>query len=1156
MAHVVMTKVDLYQSVINDYRKCIRFNYSKSVLVILQFVLSNIILATSLFGQDPQWSQEINVIPPSPNVASFQKYIDSPISLYTGTPDVSIPIYTLSTPQLILPINLFYNTSGLKVEERASWVGAGFSLSAGGAVSRTSKGLPDELNEVIRRGYFHNGSYVLANGNFDFQDVLNCSTNGGAPLTTSFGPYTRTDSIAQGAIDLEPDIFHFSTPGGSGKFVFDINRIPRKSIADDMVIVTHPFQASAQPQGAYTWVIKDAVGVYYTFKHSEYTSSSSGCGSMLSAYNPAIDNFQSSWYMDHMSLNGDTIKFFYEDELLVYQDQYSESRSEKVGGTGSTSVSSCVLQTEVNAKRLSRIETSTGIVVYFDATISRADLTGSKRLEKIRVVKDGNPIMIYQFNYDYFGTNTKLKLNGIKQLANDELTELNGHEFEYYTVNSFPPLNSKKQDYWGYYNGENNISLIPPYKSSYWHVNQSSTAKRDPSEYYTKEGALKKIIYPTRGYTEFQYELHDYYSINHPVTKVHEAVASGGTTQTPITTTTNFTVSSACFVTIFKDATSNDFYSFQEFKVWNGSSYITFNPTTTAGNRYNLPVGSYRLIAQSGGGGTKYIKVEFEQPENANIKIGGLRIKNLIHYDDVTGKKIVKSYSYTLGQTTNSSGVMFNPIIIGGNITTNISGVVIGISCYPNQPGSFMNLSVFTQAPLTVFHGSHIGYSEVKEFVIEESKLGTTIVDTDKKVGSTIYKFINDIETFTYVFPYKPQKDMGYKNGKPLTTEVYKLNGTQLSKVKETINYYNEVTLPGETKALLLKSIISKLCFSCNVSDYANNEYSYKTVRHYLDKTIENYFDGQAAIPLTQKIYNFYDTLAPYVHFQTVGTRTTGSSGKDLVSVIDRQSVNPALITEYKEFTSSIQTKGEKVNYFGKLISDYYFLDLNSSTYIWKYHYDYQNNRLSKTTTYPGIGSEYTKSYLWGYNNAQPIAEVILGKTDPGFGTSSIGASSFEFSGNESWTHDSTTYNDIPAKTGSRYYRLSEGNITKSLAAGTYKLEYWAKSPVTLSGGTITLLRTSDADVNGWRLYESKVVAGSSVTLTLSGTAFIDELRIYPLNAQMTTFTYGTNNSLISSCDQNNFITYYDYDLFGRLKWIKDYKGNIVKAMDYHYKGF
>jgi YD repeat-containing protein len=1095
------------------------FRLSISVVTVFIFCIS------ISFAQNPQWSQEINVIPPSPNVTSFQKYIDSPISLYTGTPDVSIPIYTVNTPQLTLPISLTYNASGLKVEERASWVGAGFSLNAGGAVSRSTKGLPDELNEVIRRGFFHNASYVLGNGNFDITKIIDCSTNG-VPLTTSYGPSTNPDSIAQGAIDLEPDVFHFSAPGGSGKFVFNVNRVPRKTIADDMVIVSHPFENSAQPQGAYTWVIKDAVGIHYTYKHAEYTSSSSGCGSMISAYNPSIENFQSSWYLDHMALNGDTIKFFYENEQLDYDDQYSESRSEKVGGDGSTSVSSCVIQTEVFAKRLSRIETSTGFTVYFDATVNRLDLTGAKRLEKIRVVKDGNPVLIYKFDYSYFGSNTKLKLDEIKQLSNDQLSELNGYRFEYYTLSSFPPLNSKKQDYWGYYNGANNISLIPPYKTYYWHVNRSSTTNRDPSEYYAKEGALKKLIYPTGGYTEFQYELHDYYSINHPATKIYEASATGGTQGNPVVDITNFSVATNCFVTIFNDEASNDFYSFKEFKKWNGYSYVTFSPTTTAGNRLNLPAGNYQLVAQNGNGGTTFIKVEFEQNENVNVKAGGLRIKNLIHVDDISGKKIVKSYAYTLGQTSNSSGVLFNPIIIGGNVTTNISGQLAGeVSqiCTPDPPGYFMSLSVFTQAPMTLYHGSHIGYSEVKEYVIEESDLGTTVSDSDKKIGSTIYKFINDNDPFIYSYPYKPQNDLGYKNGKPIATEVYELNGTQLTKINETRNYYNQITLPGETKAFILKNIISRYCFSCDQSDFEFNEYSYKTVWHYLDKTIESNFDDQQSLALTTKLYNYYDTLSPYAHFLTIGSRTINSSNQDIITEIMRQPTNPELITEFKEFTGSLQTKGEKLTYHGKLLSDYFFLDLSTSTYMLKYHYDYQGNRLSKLTVFPETGSAFTKSYLWGHNNAFPVAEVINASPDEIFYTG------FEESGTIATVSN-------PSKIGLRYldsetFTFSENGFTP-VATDNLKMSYWYWTG-------------SQWDFSGEVSYNNQINSPGSR---------LDEIRVYPSGGQMNTYTYKSGLGVNSVTDVNNTSTYYEYDLFGRLKCIKDDKGNQVTDYLYHYK--
>lgn len=41
---------------------------------------------------------------------------------------------------------------------------------------------------------------------------------------------------------------------------------------------------------------------------------------------------------------------------------------------------------------------------------------------------------------------------------------------------------------------------------------------------------------------------------------------------------------------------------------------------------------------------------------------------------------------------------------------------------------------------------------------------------------------------------------------------------------------------------------------------------------------------------------------------------------------------------------------------------------------------------------------------------------------------------------------------------------------------------------------------------------------------------------------------------MTSACDVDNKITYYFYDGFGRLKWIKDQDLNIIKTIQYHYQ--
>jgi YD repeat-containing protein len=68
------------------------------------------------------------------------------------------------------------------------------------------------------------------------------------------------------------------------------------------------------------------------------------------------------------------------------------------------------------------------------------------------------------------------------------------------------------------------------------------------------------------------------------------------------------------------------------------------------------------------------------------------------------------------------------------------------------------------------------------------------------------------------------------------------------------------------------------------------------------------------------------------------------------------------------------------------------------------------------------------------------------------------------------------------------------------------------------------------------------------------GTVWFDELRLYPADAQMTTYTYDPLIGMTSQTDPNGKTTYYEYDSFGRLLRIKDHNGTIIKQNTYHYK--
>jgi hypothetical protein len=79
-----------------------------------------------------------SVIPPSPDAASLGRYGEFPVSLSKGTPNIAIPIYTLQSGSLSVPISLNYHASGVRVNDVSSSVGLSWSLLAGGAKHKPS----------------------------------------------------------------------------------------------------------------------------------------------------------------------------------------------------------------------------------------------------------------------------------------------------------------------------------------------------------------------------------------------------------------------------------------------------------------------------------------------------------------------------------------------------------------------------------------------------------------------------------------------------------------------------------------------------------------------------------------------------------------------------------------------------------------------------------------------------------------------------------------------------------------------------------------------------------------------------------------------------------------------------------------------------------
>jgi YD repeat-containing protein len=105
--------------------------------------------------------------------------------------------------------------------------------------------------------------------------------------------------------------------------------------------------------------------------------------------------------------------------------------------------------------------------------------------------------------------------------------------------------------------------------------------------------------------------------------------------------------------------------------------------------------------------------------------------------------------------------------------------------------------------------------------------------------------------------------------------------------------------------------------------------------------------------------------------------------------------------------------------------------------------------------------------------------------------------------------------------------------------------------------------RTFTNTATGWTYYEYLIENESSVGIYSNIPhqpnepnikKHIDEVRLYPTTARISTTTYNPLIGKTSECDVNGKITYYEYDDLGRLKIIRDENRNVIKAYEYNYK--
>lgn len=148
----------------------------------------------------------------SPNAASLGKYGDIPMDLSTGRANVSVPLHSVNEGGIALDISIGYDTGGVRVNDVPGWVGQNWSLSAGGVITRTQKGI--DIDEA--KAYNTNLSNPnTPTGYMYYKSDLNTANWNDSNYLKNLIGYSNT---LAGRKDYEPDIFTFNFMGHTGKF--------------------------------------------------------------------------------------------------------------------------------------------------------------------------------------------------------------------------------------------------------------------------------------------------------------------------------------------------------------------------------------------------------------------------------------------------------------------------------------------------------------------------------------------------------------------------------------------------------------------------------------------------------------------------------------------------------------------------------------------------------------------------------------------------------------------------------------------------------------------------------------------------------------------------------------------------------------------------
>lgn len=1123
------------------------------------------LLHLSGIGQDIN-SDANSFMPPSPTAYELGKYGSHPVSYYRGTTSINIPIYTLEAGSFQLPISLSYNSSGIKVEDIASWVGLGWSLNAGGTISISTKGKSDFVYDRI---HIRNDTDLLSK-NFPLVDSLSY--------------------IKHGVVDAEPDIFNYNFCGYSGQFVLDNNfNVVFTNNSNGLRVIANKQDRS--------FIVKDLKGRSYYFDSEDvemtfkkvrnygyyfYVNEYVNNGPWWDDPNE-LDPIPTAFFLSRIELenNQGDIVFEYENELARYITRMSGSISNRIQTTppphcaqnasnewedpnGTAFVRNRINNETLRLKSISYEAHNDSIKIVFNALVERADLKGTKRLDAIDLLVNNKKINIWKLSYDYF-TSTLIKQEEItgndlhKRLKLKEIQKFDGSKEEveppYEFIYSGEPESSDQTlkmpyrtsfdgyDHWGYCNSKvvsesnadmpsklfpdvsysnfkqdeficvdtisgndiNHTGFIQGWGTDMFDEFYNERGNREPDAISVKTYSLEKIYYPTGGFTSFTYELHEFGLGYEKVggLRIQKQISFDGTAET-LEKTYSYSLP------IFGLEPS---YIKARIKPRINPIFCTAIPGIALCEEETIHHHGFILSTNS---------ILMEHSTNTDY-IGYLVVtEKLIASGQEKGKTI-----YTYRHPTNEELLNFD-FTFGYTYSdisphTKQSGIIFGKPqpVYPFSSG-YIAPSYKRGLLSKVDHLNASGkHSRKTEYYYDFS---------NEKIiyGNEVHCEMPSQGHMWYISAYKLYGGKALQDS--IVTTQYDVEGTSPITSIATKTYHTKYELPKKITEYGEDILTTEYVYPFEFKDqyHPGNVYNVMMTKSMIDSPLE----------ITKRSNGLVTTSSSFKYAFVHYAPTT------IKPVVLYQLENSTPLNSFNPVSWNSQTAS-----FNR--DEHYYEATNFTEYdVYSRLLEFQDSDdVLQSYIWPSRLKKYPVAFVKNASFDQ-IAYCSFEDSFIANGTTSQTIGNWHLWGGPSWLQTEIS------KTGLKgVYVNSTGSIQTSmeLPADEYIISLYTKDPSSISFSPAAYkVTTKDTGDENWSLVQASLRLTSTQKISIDVKGYIDELRLFPASAQMNTYTFDHLSRITSECDINSNVIRYIYENDKLVKTI-DNSGNIFKTFDYNY---